>query len=471
MRRAALAAFGLAAAGPFAMLAYQIALGRQWRPDLPRERIHFLNYRMPDASMWLHRLLLVDLLWGVAFIAAVLLAPALRERFGRAFLPLVLAAQCAGLAAMVASPFPMDSDQFAYVYYGDLTLDGINPYPAYAHAIPLHGAERRIAVHWNDPPYVDRYGPAWTLGDAAVLASLRHAPAEAQARLLRALAAVAALGSTLLLALILRTRRRFAQAIAAFALDPLVLTATGNGGHNDIFLVFFGLLAFALAQRRAYELASIALATAVCVKFAYAPLLPALLAWTWYGSRSVLRVAASAVAFLVAMLLYGTPLGVRTSLGDPLLDFNAHHEPRITYWIWRAAAHLPHLHAIARGSFDRIVPLLIVASALGIAWYALRGRRAAGYEFALALLVLLLPYKIESWYAVMLAPLLLVPGRYAIAAFIAITLGCEFLQMRIFYATSQPYVELTGLVVLIGLTIVECARRSAGYARHNPASM
>jgi len=352
----------------------------------------------------------------------------------------------------------MDSDQFAYVYYGDLTLRGVNPYPQYPAPLHLESQEQRIAVHWGNPPEVDRYGSAWTLANAAALAPFRKQPAEVQAKLLRALAALTTLACTIVLARVLPITAWRDAALVAFALNPLILVAEGNGGHNDVYLLFFGLLASFFAIRRSFELAAASLATAVCIKFAYGPLVPALLAYTYAATRSVLRTVCAFVAFLLPVVLFSSPLGLQKSLIEPVLGWNSEHPSRISYFIWRVFAHLPHLHSLSYKPVTAIVPLCTAGVALAIALYALKNRRFPVFEITLAVFVLLLPYKLENWYAVMLVPLLLVQSRLGLIAFLAITLACQYLQVRMFAAESAPYVVFTSLAIIVAALLDEFLR-------------
>ena len=452
--RGACVLFAVTTLFPAIVLAFQSELRKAWEPDLSSETIVFLSYRVHDAAHWFGLLTALDAIWALLFIAVVLRASTLHDVFGKRFIAALLLAQAFALACMVASPFPMDSDQFAYVYYGDLTLRGINPYTAYDRPLALAPQEARIAVHWGNPPVVDRYGPAWTLANAAVLAPAR-ATAEAQARLERVFAAFAALLCTLVLVRIVPLVPWSESAIVAFALNPLVIVAVGNGGHNDIYLVLFGLIAWWLGSLGLFELAGVALATASCVKFAYGLFFPALLGYTYYVSRSLTRTALTIGTFLLAVVLFSLPLGIRTSLVAPALDWNAAHASRITHYLWRAVVHIPHLGGVPNAPFGSIVPLATVACALAIATLALRGRRSPALEIAMAPLILMVPPKIESWYGIMLTPLLLVKHRFALIVFVAMTLACQFLQSRLFLVSYDPYLIFTALVVLIVALLAE----------------
>jgi len=132
---------------PIAVVAFQSSLGGAWSADRTGETIHFLNYRIPNAMHWFYFLAEIDVVWSIAYLVTVFSASELRQALGGRFFGALLIAQAFSLAVLVASPFPMDSDQFAYVYYGDLTLRGVNPYPQYPAPLHLESQEQRIAVH------------------------------------------------------------------------------------------------------------------------------------------------------------------------------------------------------------------------------------------------------------------------------------------------------------------------------------
>lgn len=432
---------------------YDIALARAWVPyDHPANVVPlaFLHYAIPQATEWWHRLALIDLFWWALFIITVGAAQGIARTLGRAFFPSLLLTQVVCLGVIFAMPLPLDSDQFAYVYYGSLTQRGVNPYGHYSAPLQLTPLEQRLASHWDNPPYIDRYGPGWTLANAAVLLPFANASAETQARILRLIACIFAIGCSWLLWVALEGLSWRPAAFAAYALNPLVLLATGNGAHNDIYLLFFGLVAFVFAQRNQFIASSVALGVATSIKFAYFPLIVPLMAFTYGSSRSALRAIGVMLAFVAVVVASAIPLTVQLSLIDVLLGFNSAHPPLLSYWIWRVFYHIPGMHWIPIHPFTLVIPAIVVGCSLVIAYHALSLKRSPVVEALLAFAILAMPYKIESWYGIMLSPMLLIQRRWAVALYAGITACCQFLQMRIFYNSSQPY--LMALAIFIAAT-------------------
>jgi hypothetical protein len=438
------------------MLALQTAMRADWVPwhTLASAPLRFLHYQFVHAPLWWDRFLAIYALWAIVVASGLLYAREIGAALGKAFLPAVLAVQAVGLAAMIASPLPLDSDQFAYVYYASLTERGVNPYGHYEHSLLLTANERRIAPTWGNPPVVDRYGAGWTLANAIALWPFRNAPVEVQARILRVWASLCALGCTLLLWIALRRFQWRPAATIAFALNPLVILASGDGGHNDIYVVLAGLGAYLLAERRWYELAACLLAASVQAKFAYAPFLLPLLAVTFATTRSGLRTLLTAAVFGVVAVALSLPLSVKLSLTDVALAFNATHTPLFSSLVWRVLRHFGLGHAITPHAIAPVFPAFVAACSLAIAVLALRRKREPLLEFALFIGILLLPYKVESWYGIMMTPMLLIPRRWAPAAFFAVTVACELLQRRIFRLYDPTvYVMALLLGVAVGVAL------------------
>jgi hypothetical protein len=434
---------------------YDIALARAWVPyDHPANIVPlaFLHFAIPQATVWWHRLALIDLFWWTLFIITVGAAQGIARTLGRAFFRSLLLTQVVCLALMFATPLPLDSDQFAYAYYGSLTQRGVNPYGHYSAPLQLTPLEQRLASHWGNPPYVDRYGPGWTLANAAVLLPFASTSAEAQGRILRLIACIFAIGCSWLLWVALEGLSWRPAAFTAFALNPLVLLSTGNGGHNDIYLLFFGLVAVVLARRNQFIASSVALAIATSIKFAYFPLIVPLMAFTYGRTRSLLRAIAVMLAFIALLLASAIPLTVQLSLIDVLLAFNSAHPPPLSYYFWRVFYHIPGMHWIPIHPFTLVIPAIVVGCSLVIAYHALSRRRSPVVEGLLAFAILAMPYKIESWYGIMLSPMLLIQRRWAVALYVGVTAYCQFLQVRIFYKynTSLPY--LVAIFIFIAAT-------------------
>jgi hypothetical protein len=437
------------------MLALQTSLRQDWVPfrALAHAPIIFLHYRFAHAQLWWLRVAGLYVLWFLVLIGCMFYARTIGAALGGRFLPVLLAIQALGLGVMIASPLPMDSDQFAYVYYASLTERGVNPYEHQTHPLSLTPNEIRIAPAWGNPPFVDRYGAGWTLANAALLAPLRGASVELQARVLRIAASLAALLSTVLLWIGLRGFAWRHAALIAFSLNPLVISATGNGGHNDIYTVLLGLAAYLLAGRRYYELAACMLAVSVQVKFAYAPFLLPLLAVVFVMTRSWLRTVLTAVAFAATVLAFSIPLTISRSLVDVALALNAGHLPQYTYMLWRVFYHVGLAHVVTKPIAALFFPMFTALCALGIAILALRRRREPLLELVLFISLLLLPYKVENWYGIMLTPMLFIPRPWAPAAFIGVTAASELMLRRMFMYSDNPVAIATLLGVAVGAAV------------------
>ncbi len=452
---------------PLVMLALQTAMRADWVPwhTLASAPLRFLHYQFVHAPLWWDRFLAIYVFWAIVVVSGLLYAREIGTALGKGFLPALLGVQAAGLAAMIASPLPLDSDQFAYVYYASLTERGVNPYGHYERPLTLTANERRIAPTWGNPPVIDRYGAGWTLANAIVLWPFRNASVEAQARILRVCASLCALGCTLLLWIALRGVPWRPAATIAFALNPLVILASGDGGHNDIYVVLLGLGAYLLAQRRRYELAACLLAASVQAKFAYAPFLFPLLAVTFATTRSWLRTLLTAAVFGITAVALSAPLSVKLSLTDVAFAFNATHTPLFSTLAWRVLHRVGLGNAITPHSVAPLFPLFVAACSLAIALLALRRRREPLLELALFIGILFLPYKVESWYGVMMTPMLLIRKRWAPAAFFAVTVACELLQRRIFRLYDPTvYVMALLLGIIVGVTLWLLTRQTRAAA-------
>ncbi len=456
------APLGLFLAGAFALFGLQLALRQDWVPfdTLRTAPLVFLHYRFPHAALWWDRFAIVYALWTFAGIFCMFCASSIARGLGKRFLIVVIAVQGLSLAAMLSSPLPLDSDQYAYVYYASLTQRGVNPYGHYSQPLRLTQSEKAIAAHWGNPPYVDRYGAAWTLANAAVLWPLRNAPVELQARVLRATAALAALACTVLFWIAFGPFPWRPAALLAFALNPLVIVASGNGGHNDVYMLLLGLCAYVAARHRKYEIAAALLALSVQTKFAYAPFILPLLAVAFATTRSWLRTTAAALCFAAVVLVVSLPFTLRLSLYDVARAFNSARQPLFSYMPARVFYHLG-LRWVTPDIVGFLFPLFALACAAAISWQALRLRRVPLLEFALLFSLLLLPYKLEGWYGVALAPMLLIQRRSACAAYLGVTVGCEFMQQRMFFAVANPYLIALAIGAAIGGAVWYAMQRTA----------
>ncbi|MER3421406.1 MAG: hypothetical protein C4290_13185, partial [Chloroflexota bacterium] len=205
--------------------------------------------------------------------------------------------------AFMYPPTAMDvihyhADARTFWVYGDNPL----VVPPSAHPYP-------VGMSWADRP--SAYGPFWSLlTGLVVLPTGDHFLAGIVG--LKLLAGAFGLGCAgLVYRLAARLRPGWERvALVLFAWNPFVLHRVAAGGHNDIVMAFFALLALERAQRRAWVTAFAALTLSVLVKYVSALLAPPLLLSAWWhaggDARTRLRALAPAVgaAALLAVLIY-----------------------------------------------------------------------------------------------------------------------------------------------------------------------
>ncbi|HYZ15324.1 MAG TPA: glycosyltransferase 87 family protein [Candidatus Acidoferrum sp.] len=412
----------------------------------------FWHERVLHVAQWWPRILVVEIIWSVALIALVtaLLIAGIRmpKRFARA----LLAGQVVLLGLFLSAPIPLDADQYAYVASADLTNLRYGPHGAMVRGVPLpHPVLSR-----------DRYGPAFTLGTAVVLRPFRAANLETQARVLRALAALASLAVTLLLWGELQSRRSGLAALAAFALNPVVITQTALDAHNDIVAVLFAVAAYRFARHERYLGAALSLGLSVAWKIDFAPFILPLLAFAFGRSRRPAIAFAATLLVLAVPLVCALPFGWRESLLRPYQDGQFSNLSLLYAYAGTLVAHVPHGAELAPLVRAWLGPTLAGLCAVLIAILAVRGRRAAPLEIAL-LLLLFTAVRPQTWYALSLSLALLIPRRWAIGVF----LGCSLASL-VGSPGSPPFVPFSILAAILS-TALGLAFAALGAPRRAPA--
>jgi len=186
----------------------------------------------------------------------------------------------AGIASL-ATPGILATDVYSYASYGRLLLvHHVNPYfvppAAYPHD-PIYSA-----LYWTHTVTV--YGPLWTLISGPLSLGSTHA---SYILSFRAFAFAMHLLNILLVTATLRTMGRSPRVVLLgtllYAWNPLVLSESALGAHNDVFMVTFLLLGLFLSARaernditrfRAYAPPLIAFTLAALVKFSALPAIP-----------------------------------------------------------------------------------------------------------------------------------------------------------------------------------------------------
>ena len=449
-----------------------------WPPPLwPYSReLPFVSEVFPGAPGWWRMIVGCEVCWSLAYLGIVLTLAGRAASSRRLFLPIVLM-QSILLAIVLFAPIPFNSDQYLYVAFGDLTLSGSNPYDPPLKTAPVSQQLREISTVWgivdegaSDATARiverDRYGPSWTLATAGILSPFHALNAAAKARVLRVVSALALLACSVLLWYALVDVPWRNAALAAFALNPLFITQTALGGHNDSIAVAFGIASYLAAQRRHLLVAGVAAGLSLGTKLSLAPYLLALVVygWRWRLRGAGTVVLASAAVLLVSALPFG---GVR-ALVQPVVDAGKYNTP---YIVALAQDGLPrHLPGLQWLPLYHLYVGLTVLTALALGVAVLRRRRVPAVELALALLIFSAA-RFEPWYALMLTPLLLVPRTWALGTFLGLTLAAQVLEQKNFIGgyTALPILPFTvGAAVLVVTAIVALRAIADGDSRFSP---
>jgi hypothetical protein len=236
------------------------------------------------------------------------------------------------------------------------------------------------------------YGPAFTLTSQPVAIAAGRS-AGAAAWLFKALAAVAILVTTLLVA---RLAAAPAFAAAFVGWNPLLAVHLAGGGHNDAWVAaaVVGALALAAAGRRAA--AGAVWALAVLVKW-----IPAVLLVLVVAAHRLRPPRRAVVGFLVAVLVVALAATLEWGV-DWLTAFG----PLAANAGTETSYALPHRLEQAGVPDPAAVGLGIAVFAAGLAWLAADAWRRRTPRLAPAALLLLLttPW-LAAWYTAWLVPL------------------------------------------------------------------
>lgn len=350
------------------------------------------------------------------------------------------------LAAALAWPVVFSSDTYAYAAYGDAVVHGHDPY------LPVPRAYHDAfvdAARWqwgggSFPACV--YGPAFVaLATAATLLAGDRLGATLWA--LRIAAALAFLIGVVLLNDALAGKRHRRAAVAAYALNPVVLWSVAEG-HNDIFVLLAAFGAWAALRRGAAGVAGLVLGLTPILKLVGLVAAPA--TWLWLRTRradatTFARAGAAGLAIAAALIL---PLQLKT-----LGAFGAaHYTPQFSFqsvvglvpaMLVVVAAALTGLRALWRGERD------------GMIWLAIAGWLALGN-----------PY---PWYALWIVPaaVFLPPSR----ATVALWMTTIFAALRYLPEAfgNMPHLSAS-ILTLIGLAPLVFAVPLRAEEVVNPAS-
>ena len=314
--------------------------------------------------------------------------------------------------APLAGPVLLSTDVYTYWDYGRIAaIHGGNPYEDEPSAYPGDPAYARMGADWRDTTSV--YGPGFTLASEAHAAVVGESPTAA-AWLYKGLGA-AAMVAAFLLAARLAPRRAYAAAFVGW--NPLLALHFAGGGHNDAWMMALVLAALALAASGRRQLAGVAWAAAVAVKWVALVFLPLPALEARRTGREISHVgfaAAAAVVFAVATWRYGLDwLGAFGPVADNLRKQAQYSLPNRLSGL-----------GISQDAAAWLLGGLFVLAYLWLLREAWRGRARLG--LAAGLLLAATPWLVP-WYAVWAVPLAAVEEDRA-AQLIALALSAYLLR-------------------------------------------
>ena len=221
-------------------------------------------------------------------------------------------------SAVLLGAYPGESlDTFDYLFRGRLqVILGISPLAA----PPALFAHQLFYSYVNWTTYVDTYGPLWEYASGTVAAMVGAVACNCPASLasyvlgyrLLAIGLAGLCGVLIYTITAYRSPQLAPAALLAWLWNPLLLTATAIGAHNDMLMLLLILTAVLLFQRQRWLLGLLALALAAHVKLTALLLLPVLGLWLarrsgWWRAIRISSVA-GVLALALSWLLYA-PLG------------------------------------------------------------------------------------------------------------------------------------------------------------------
>jgi hypothetical protein len=253
-------------------------------------------------------------------------------------------------SVVLLGAYPGESlDIFDYLFRGRLQVTlGVSPLAT----PPQPFANQLFYSYVNWTTYVDTYGPLWEYASGAVAAVVGAVACACPASLasyvlgyrLLAIGLAGLCGVLIYIITAYRSPQLAPAALLAWLWNPLLLTATAVGAHNDMLLLLLMLAAVLLFQRQRWLVGLLALALAAHVKLTALLLLPVFGLWLarrvgwWRASR--ISAAASALTLVLSWLLYA-PLGGWATLPRMLSErvrLIANSPAFVVYWVLQTYA-------------------------------------------------------------------------------------------------------------------------------------
>lgn len=245
-------------------------------------------------------------------------------------------------------------------------------YNAFSYDLFNYIFDAKILVHYNQNPYLFKaldfpndpmlsfmrwthrtypYGPVW-MGLTAPLYFLGFGIFSFTFYLFKLLMAASFVGSVVFLRKIAkRLDVNPTFAVAAFALNPLVLVESLVSAHNDIVMMFFGLVGLYLFLEKKYSGSAVSVLASVLIKFATIFMIPAMLL------KSILKLNSEAFLKILTLSMIGAVIVAvlsRSNFNPQVLD--------IQFQPWYLLYVLPFAALIAQKKYV-LVPITVISLA------------------------------------------------------------------------------------------------------------
>jgi len=251
---------------------------------------------------------------------------------------------------------------------------------------PALFANQRFYSYVNWTTSVDTYGPLWEYASGAVATVVGAAACDCPASLasyvlgyrLLAIGLAGLCGVLIYTITTVRSPQLAPAALLAWLWNPLLLTATAIGAHNDMLMLLLILAAVLLFQRQRWLLGLVALALAAHVKLTALLILPVFGLWLarrcgWWRAIRIGSVA-GVLALVFSWLLY-TPLGGWATLPRMLgerVRLIANSPAFVVYWVLQTYAGWSEVAAWRVTTQAATVLFFVLAGALlGRFWRAI----------------------------------------------------------------------------------------------------
>jgi hypothetical protein len=353
-------------------------------------------------------------LWGAVFLGLALVYVLIHRYADRFPFWWIISVYLVVSLLLLLTPVLFSSDIYVYAMRGRiLSVYHQNPY-----LVPAANFPEDPFLGWTNPAWralTQVYGPLWALF-SALLTWIGGARLFGTILLFKLSGFV---GNTLGLWLVYRlaggrdakTRR---EIVALYALNPLILMEFVNNGHNDVWMVVFGLLALYLYRAKKDLWIVPALILAGLIKYVFWLLIPLFLVFLWREKRLHLKLMLGSGSLSLACLVAGyAPFwhGAATFsgvLGQSGIErpFNHYSPLLLMLFIVMIARRRP---------LESLKPGLVVGRALFLAAYAKTLATARALDPAIVSVLIAFAFlgaaTVLPWYVLWWMPFLILGNR------------------------------------------------------------